>query len=260
MRNEETRIRTLIADDEEPARERLRRLLEDDHRIEIIGESSDGPETLQSIEHLRPQLLFLDVQMPGLSGFEVLKSLPAETPRPLTMFVTGFHEHALEAFRARAVAYLLKPIEPDHLREMVDRAAKLVAPGLSRDEEDRNVERLLSDNVRTMEQIVARKANRIFLIDPGEVVFFYMDSGIVRVRVENDTFWVNYHLGELEDALTSRGFFRAHRSSLINLKRVREIRSDPRGSLVLVMNDTKQSEIEVSERQGRALRTRVPGL
>jgi two-component system, LytTR family, response regulator len=130
-----------MADDEGPARERLRRLLEDDHRIEVIGETSDGPATLDSIERLRPQLLFLDVQMPGLSGFEVLRSLSAGIPRPLTIFVTGFHEHALEAFRARAIAYLLKPIEPDHLREMIDRAAKLVDPGLSRDEEDRNVER-----------------------------------------------------------------------------------------------------------------------
>jgi two-component system, LytTR family, response regulator len=111
-----------------------------------------------------------------------------------------------------------------------------------------------------MEQIVARKANRIFLLDPAEAVFFYIDNGIVRVRVDNDAYWVNYHLSELEDALTSRGFFRAHRSSLVNLKRVREIRSDPRGSFVLVMNDARNSEIEVSEQQGRALRTRIPGL
>jgi DNA-binding LytR/AlgR family response regulator len=258
--NEEPRLRALIADDEAPARERLRRLLHGDHRIDIVGESSDGPETLESIERLRPELLFLDVQMPGLSGFQVLKSLSAETPRPLTIFVTGFHEYALEAFRARAVAYLLKPIDPDHLRDMIDRAAKLVAPGLSRDEEQRNVERLLSDNFRPMEQIVARKANRVFLLDLAQAVFFYMDNGILRVRVENDNYWVNYNLSELENALTSRGFFRAHRSSLVNLKRVSEIRSDPRGSFVLIMNDAKNSEIEVSERQGRALRARIPGL
>lgn len=249
-----------MADDEAPARERLRRLLEDDPRIEIAGESLDGPGTVESIERLQPQLVFLDVQMPGLTGFEVLKSLSYGTPRPLTIFVTGYHEHALEAFRARAVAYLLKPVEPDHLREMVDRAAKLVAAGALREEEDRNVERLLLETAQPMEQIVARKANRIFLLDPAEAVFFYMDSGIVRVRVENDSYWVNYHLGELEEALTARGFFRAHRSSLVNLKRVREIRADGHGNFVLVMNDAKNSEIEVSERQGRALRTRIPGL
>ena len=103
-------------------------------------------------------------------------------------------------------------------------------------------------------------ANRVFLLDPGDAVFFYMDNEIVRVRVENDTYWVNYHLGELEEALHPRGFFRARRSSLVNLKRIREIRPDPGGSFVLVMKDAKNSEIAVSERQGRALRTRIPGL
>ncbi len=98
------------------------------------------------------------------------------------------------------------------------------------------------------------------MLDPADALFFYMDSGIVRVRVENDTYWVNYQLGELEEALASRGFFRARRSSLVNLKRVREIRSDRRSSYVLVMGDTKNSEVEVSERQGRALRARIPGL
>ena len=253
-------IRALLADDEQAARLRLRRLLDDLPSIEIIGEASNGIEALETIERLKPQLLFLDIQMPGLSGFEVLKSLSKDIPRPLTIFITGFHEHALEAFRARAIAYLLKPIEEDHLKEMVERAGHLLASTSSREEEDRNVNRLLEDDPLPLEQIVARKANRVFLLDPTEALFFYMDGGIVRVRVENDTFWVNYQLGELEQALSSRGFFRARRSSLVNLKRVKEIRSDPRSSFVLVMRDAKNTEVEVSERQGRMLRARIPGL
>lgn len=98
---------------------------------------------------------------------------------------------------------------------MIGRDEKLLAPGSPRDEEDRNLERLLADNLPAMEQIVARKANRVFLVDPADAVFFYMDNGIVRVRVEDATYWVNYHLGELEDALAPRGFFRARRSSLV---------------------------------------------
>jgi DNA-binding LytR/AlgR family response regulator len=198
--------------------------------------------------------------MPGLSGFEVLQGLSKDIPRPLTIFVTGFHEHALEAFRARAIAYLLKPIEEDHLQEMIERARRLVGSEPSREQEHQAIDRLLGDELPSMEQIVVRKANRVFLLDPEEALFFYMDSGIVRVRVENDTYWVNYQLGELEQALVSRGFFRARRSSLVNLKRVKEVRSDPRSSFVLVMGDTKNTEVEVSERQGRALRARIPGL
>lgn len=253
-------IRSFLADDEQAARLRLRRLLDDLPQIEIIGEATNGIEAVEAIERLQPQLLFLDIQMPGLGGFEVLKSLSKDTPRPLTIFVTGFHEHALEAFRARAIAYLLKPIEEDHLREMVERAGHLLLSKPSREEEDRNVDHLLEDDFPPMEQIVARKANRVFLLDPTEALFFYMDGGIVRMRVANDTYWVNYQLGELEQALSSRGFFRARRSSLVNLKRVKEIRSDPRSSFVLVMGDAKNTEVEVSERQGRMLRARIPGL
>jgi len=253
-------IRAFLADDEQAARSRLRRLLDRHPQIKIIGEAANGLEAVEAIERLRPELLFLDVQMPGLSGFEVLKGLSKDVPRPLTIFVTGFHEHALEAFRARAIAYLLKPIEEDHLREMIERAGRLLASNPSREEEDQNVNRLLGDDLPPMEQIVARKANRVFLLDPADALFFYMDSGIVRVRVENDTYWVNYQLGELEQALVSRGFFRARRSTLVNLKRVKEVRSDPRSNFVLVMCDARNTEVDVSERQGRALRARIPGL
>ncbi len=253
-------IRAFLADDEKAARLGLRRYWIVIHKSRLFGEAANGLEALEAIERLRPELLFLDVQMPGLSGFEVLKGLSKEIPRPLTIFVTGFHEYALEAFRALAIAYLLKPIEQDHLQEMILRAGRLLASSPSREEEDHNVNRLLGESVASMEQIVARKANRVFLLDPAEALFFYMDSGIVRVRVESDTYWVNYQLGELEQALASRGFFRARRSSLVNLKRVREVRSDPRSNFVLVMGDAKNTEVQVSERQGRALRARIPGL
>jgi DNA-binding LytR/AlgR family response regulator len=253
-------IQALIADDEPAARARLRRLLGQYPEIRIMGEAENGIDALESIEQLRPELLFLDVEMPGLNGFEVLQGLSADVPRPLTIFITGFHEYALEAFRARAIAYLLKPIEEEHLREMVMRATILIQSESSRQAEDEKVNNLLANPANALRQIVARKANRVYLINPADAVYFYMDNGIVRMRVENDTYWVNYQLGELEEALQARGFFRAHRSSLVNLARVKELRLDPRSSIVLVMNDAKCSEIEVSERQARVLRLRIPGL
>jgi DNA-binding LytR/AlgR family response regulator len=198
--------------------------------------------------------------MPGLNGFEVLKSLSEDVSRPLTIFITGFHEYALEAFRARAIAYLLKPVDEAHLREMVARAALLIQSHSSRHAEDEKVSQLLGSTGNGMQQIVARKANRVFLMNPADAAYFYMDGGIVRMRVENDTYWVNHQLGELEEALEGRGFFRAHRSSLVNLTRIKELRLDPRSSIVLVMNDGKNTEIEVSERQARVLRARIPGL
>src|ERR1035438_4382925 len=116
---------SLIIDDEPAARSRLRRLLGAHPEIEIVGEASDGLQALESIEQLHPDLVFLDIQMPGLDGFEVLRSIPANVPRPLVVFVTGFDEHALQAFDANALAYLLKPVESDRLAAVLDRAARI---------------------------------------------------------------------------------------------------------------------------------------
>lgn len=118
-------LRSLLIDDELNARTRLRQLLQHEERILIVGEAKDGLEAAAEIERLQPDLIFLDIQMPGLDGFEMLQALPASLPKPLVIFVTGFHEHALAAFNANAVAYLLKPIEVERLRETVKRAWQL---------------------------------------------------------------------------------------------------------------------------------------
>jgi two-component system, LytTR family, response regulator len=118
-------LRSLLIDDELNARTRLRRLLQHEERILIVGEAKDGLEAAAEIERLQPDLIFLDIQMPGLDGFEMLQALPASLPKPLVIFVTGFHEHAMAAFNANAVAYLLKPIEVERLRETVKRAWQL---------------------------------------------------------------------------------------------------------------------------------------
>ncbi len=118
-------LRSLLIDDELNARTRLRRLLQHEERISIVGEAKDGLEAAAQIERLQPDLIFLDIQMPGLDGFEMLQALPASLPKPLIIFVTGFHQHAMAAFDANAIAYLLKPIEVERLREMVERAWRL---------------------------------------------------------------------------------------------------------------------------------------
>lgn len=119
-------LRSLLIDDELNARTRLRRLLQHEERILIVGEAKDGLEAAAEIERLQPDLIFLDIQMPGLDGFEMLQALPASLPKPLVIFVTGFHQHAMAAFNANAVAYLLKPIEVERLRETVKRAWQLL--------------------------------------------------------------------------------------------------------------------------------------
>lgn len=253
-------MRSLLVDDEPSARLRLRRLLSTHTHVEISGEAADGVDAVKEIERLQPDLVFLDVQMPGLDGFDVLRALPAQSTIPLIIFVTGFHEYAIKAFEANAVAYLLKPVEAERLHAMVERAWRIHSFVEERDLDDQKVKAALSSASQQLEHIVVRKLDRLLLLDPREVMFFCMDNGVVRARTAAESFWVNYQLGELETALAATNFFRAHRSALVNLKAVREIRPNGRSGFVLVMADSAQTQIDVSDRQARLLRARIPGL
>ena len=253
-------LRSLLVDDEQASRVRLRRLLSSRPRIEIIGEAEDGLRALELIERLRPDLIFLDIQMPGLDGFEVLRAIARPVSLPLVVFVTGFDEHALRAFQAQALAYLLKPVEPEQLDAAIERAWSIHNYHAARLEHDEKVRGFLTATPRGLERIVARKANRLLLLDPGDICFFRIDTGIVRAQTVEEGYWVNYAMGDLEAVLSEKSFFRAHRSFLVNLNRVAEIRPDVRSSFQLVMQDRAQTAIDVSERQGRRLRTLIPGL
>jgi DNA-binding LytR/AlgR family response regulator len=254
------KLRSLLIDDEPNARLRLRRLLKEEEHVEVIGEAEDGLEAVAEIQRLRPDLVFLDVQMPGLDGFETLKALPADFTLPLIIFVTGFHEHAMAAFDANAIAYLLKPIERERLSEMVERAWRLHQFASDRAEVTDQIHRFTAGVPRNFRQIVARKLDRFLLLDPAEVLYFYIDHGIVRARISNDTVWVNYQISDLEQGLSELSFFRAHRATLVNLRRVKEIRPAARSAFMLIMDDAANTKIEVSERQARTLRTVIPGL
>lgn len=244
-------MRSLIVDDEESARERLRRLLTAHPAIEIVGEARDGLEALRQIEALAPELLFLDIELPGLTGFEVLRSLPAGAVMPLVIFVTGYDQHALAAFEANALAYLLKPVEPERLAQAVDRARRL--------DRDHIIEFAKAAPL-ALRQIVCRKRDRAVLLPPDEILWFQVEDGIVKAHTATEVFWVNYQLAELESGLPRDRFFRARREVLVNLERIREIRPYFKSGFLLIMADSAATEIVVAERQAKPLRQRIPGL
>jgi DNA-binding LytR/AlgR family response regulator len=253
-------MKSLIVDDEVSARSRLARLLADHLETVVIGEACDGFDALQKVETLKPDLLFLDVEMPGLTGFEVLHQLPATVPMPLVIFVTGYDQHALEAFEADALAYLLKPVEADRLGLAVERAVKLNAFAGEREHERQNILRAVRESPKRFRHIVGRKLDRMVLMSPEQILWFEVEGGIVRARTETDSFWVNYQLVELEAALPEELFFRARRETLVNMTKIKEIKPYFKSSFLLIMSDARATQIVVSERQARPLRQRLPGL
>jgi len=250
-------VRSIIVDDEESARARLRRLLAAHSAIEIIGEARDGLEAVRKIEELSPDLVFLDIELPGLTGFDVLRSLPKSAGMPLVIFVTGYDQHALAAFEANALAYLLKPVEPDRLAHAVDRAARLRSDGAAKEREQ--ILKAAREAPRILRQIVCRKRDRAMLVPPEQILWFQVEDGVVKAHTSSETFWVNYGLGELESHLPDQ-FFRARREVLVNLGKIREIRPYFKSAFLLIMADAASTEIAVSERQARSFRQRVPGL
>src|SRR5258708_4688745 len=201
-------MKSIIIDDEESARERLRRMLGVHPGISIIGEARDGLEAVRKIEELRPDLIFLDIEMPELNGFQVLRSLPPATI-PLVIFATGYDQHALAAFDANALAYLLKPVEADRLAMAVERAQKLKGTGAGTERE--HILNVVRGTRGVLRQIVCRERDRLLLLAPEQILWFHVEDSIVKAHTASETFRVNYPLGELESSLPAEVFFRARR-------------------------------------------------
>jgi DNA-binding LytR/AlgR family response regulator len=247
-------LRTLIVDDEAAARSRLRKLLAAHPDVELIGEAADGVEAVAAIVQSKPDLVFLDVQMPGLTGFEVLQSLPADAPAPLIVFATAYDQYALEAFDANAVSYLLKPINRDRLAQVLERAARLAANPAEAGDAQSRIRRATETAAPPMQQIVARRRDRFLLLPLHLVVLFEVENGTVRVKTGADRYWTDYQINDLDARLPTPPFFRAHRSAIVNFDHVREIAPMMKSTYLLVMNDSEGSEVLVSERQSKRLR------
>jgi DNA-binding LytR/AlgR family response regulator len=256
-------MQVLLIDDELAARERLRRLLRSHADVEVVGEAENGLAGLQQIQELQPDVIFLDIQMPGLDGFQMLRELPDPESIPLVIFSTSFEQHALRAFKENALAYLLKPIEEDLLKLALTRASRLLASAPDLQQEVEKTQRAAS-TAPPLRSVVGHKQNNCFLLKPEDIFWFTIVDGIVRARTLTDTYWLNHPIGYLEDSLVQsaagHNFFRARRDSLVNLNHVRVIRPYDRSTFVLVMADTQDTEFVVSERQAKLLRERLPGL
>jgi two-component system LytT family response regulator len=249
-------MRTLIVDDELPARDRLRRMLADVEGVEIIGEAEDGAQAVEMIEELEPDLVLLDIQMPGLNGFEVIEAL--EDPPP-AIFVTAYDQYAIRAFEVSALDYLLKPFSRERLKQAIHRARE--AQGVQEPEAalaEGFAVRLgpLMQNLTTQGQYIrrlaVRTANRIRVLDANEVDWISVEREKVVVHAGDQVYRVRRTVAELESRLDPECFFRAHRSAIVNLSRVQEVIPWFKGSHKLKL--TTGAEVELSRVRARALR------
>ena len=242
-------MRTLIVDDEAPARERLKRLLADVKGVELVGEAEDGIQAVEAIEKEKPDLVLLDIQMPGLDGFGVIEAL--EDPPPI-IFVTAYDEYAIRAFEVNALDYLLKPFSRQRLEKAIRRAQEAL------NEEDSFMARFgpLLENLaaqgRHLTRLAIRDRDRIRVLDANEVDWIGVEDEQVVVHVGDQAYPIRRTLAELEARLDPGTFFRAHRSVIVSLDRVQEIIHWFKGSHKLRL--TTGIEVDLSRTQARALR------
>jgi two-component system, LytTR family, response regulator LytT len=257
-------LRAVVVDDEQLARDELCFLLGQVGGIEIISQAGNGVEALRVIEEYQPDLVMLDVQMPGLTGFEVARRVMQAGFESQVVFVTAFDQYAIDAFEVNAVDYLLKPVDPGRLAAAVERARRRLAgpPRVAepraegRDAQD--LERLLqmlADRQGRREQLAIKVEDRFLLVHADEVVHASVEEDQIRVVTNSLSGTSNYRtLDELQTRLDPAVFWRVHRSHLVNINKIKEIVPWFSRNYILKMKDGKGTEIPVSRSQTRRLR------
>jgi DNA-binding LytR/AlgR family response regulator len=247
-------IRTLIVDDEKLARDRLASFLRGFDDIEVIGQAKNGVDAIQLIREQSPDLVFLDVQMPGIDGLGVLKAIE----KPLqVVFATAHDEYAIQAFEVHAADYLLKPISRRRLEETVRRVRRRLNETPAGVNLKELMELLEARQRRYLPQVPVQRGRNILILPATQILWFEVEYRLVYAHVEGERYMTNFTLKELEEKLDPEIFFRAHKSRLVNLRHVRAIVPWFGGRYKLVMADQKASEVELSRAQARELRARM---
>ena len=245
-------VTTLLVDDEAIAIHRLKKALEVYPQIKIIGEAMDGASAVELINSQRPELVFLDIQMPGFNGFEVLERL---TYMPMIVFVTAYEEYAIRAFEKNSLDYLLKPVEEERLEMTINRVRqrpKQETELLSK------IKMLLGEQLQEprISTIPVRTGDKIFLVHVHDVVLFEAREKYVVVHTDGEEQLIDYSLSYLESRLPET-FVRVHRSYIINKLKIREIQKYFKGTYMLLMNDKKGSKVKTASSYNEIIKTKL---
>jgi len=249
-------LRVLLVDDEQLARDELGYLLGQIGGIEVIGIAGNGLEALSAIERLQPELVFLDVQMPGLTGFEVARRLLDRASVVEIIFVTAFDQHAIEAFEVNAVDYLLKPVDAARLETALQRARKRIATDRSLGTEQlEKIVQMVAERQSRRDRLAVKVGERFLLVQAEEIIYASLAEDGITVVTSQHAGTSSYRtLDELQSRLDPSVFWRVHRSHLVNINKIKEIVPWFSRNYILRMKDEKATEIPVSRNQTRRLR------
>lgn len=254
-------IRAYLVDDEQLALNRLARMLEATGRIQVAGMNIDPVRAIEELRVIKPDVLFLDIHMPGLSGFELLAELPEQ---PLVVFTTAYDQYALEAFRVNSIDYLLKPIEAEHLERAVTKAERMLGQG----ERPLEMRALLAQINATLQQgqlgtrpwldrIASKVGDKVEPIDLRRVTHFYSKDKLTFAATQERSYVVDNTIAELESRLNPVHFIRIHRSSILNLDFLQELHAMFGGRMVARLKDGKKTELPVSRDRVAELKSRL---
>ncbi len=237
-------LRTLVVDDEQPARSRLRQLLAAEPAVEVVGEAEDGLQAFERVEELKPDLILLDIQMPGCSGLEVAASLAR--PRPAIIFCTAYDQYAVDAFELHAMDYLLKPVNRARLGAAIARveAGRVV-------DRERQLDRVTRDDGVAPARFLARKAARFRVVPRHDVIAFTFQDGLTRLHTATEQLWMQPTLAALARRLEGGSFFQVSRTAIVSLDAMREARPFPDGTGEIVLSNGLT--LIVARRRWRAL-------
>jgi two-component system response regulator LytT len=255
-------INTVIVDDERPARDELAYLLKAFPEVNLVAQGKNGLEALALIKEHDPDLVFLDVQMPGLDGFGVIKKLVERKLRvPQIVFATAFDDYAIQAFDVNAVDYVLKPFDKGRIAKAIARAKKMIEAHTSPVERLETLIGQLGASATPSTQspqpvkLLLKSQARMFLVDAEDIIYASIQDGAITLFARDSEGVSNYRtIEELQASLDSDVFWRAHRSYLVNINHIKEVVPWFKSSYILKMNDKRQSEIPVSRAQTKRLR------
>lgn len=252
-------LRAYLVDDEPLAVKRLTRLLEEDERVEIAGSSSDPVAAAQEIPHVRPDVLFLDIEMPGMSGFELLRNLD---PQPLVVFTTAYSQYALQAFEVNSIDYLLKPIEAQQLERALSKLDRIARSGDPRPD----VNALLSQLTAALQhgrapeypqRLASRTGERVEFVDLDHVTHIFAKDKLTYAATTHKHHCIDSTIAELESKLDPKRFVRIHRSTIVNTAFVHEMYSWFAGRMLIRLRDEKHTELTVARDRVKALKEQL---